>query len=97
MSRRLIDYLNVKNVFRNIVQNTQLAEVTFCENKDTLAVHLGVVNKDQKLDYFFIHGNSQVCRFLNDEDYRVMTTVPENLERHIMWDIEDFMKGKKIS
>lgn len=97
MSRRLVDYVNVRNVFKNIVANTQIAEITFAENKDTLAVHLGITHDNDKLDYFFIHGNTQVCRFLNDEDVRVMTTNPENLERHIIWDIEDFMRGKTIA
>lgn len=90
-------YKGVKTVFQNIAVNTQGINATFTENKDSAALSLKIERDKEHIDYYYIHGNSQVIRFVNDDDYRVMTTDPEKLGRHIVWDIEDFMKGKTIA
>ena len=50
-----------------------------------------------KIDYYYQFGDSQVHRFLNDQDERVMTINPEKLNNHVMMDINDFVRGKTIA
>lgn len=98
MSRYKIErYKGVKSVFQAIAVNTQGINATFTENEEVLALSLKIEKNDEHIDYYYIHGNIQVIRFVNNEDYKVMTTDPEKLGRHISWDIEDFMKGKAIA
>lgn len=98
MSYKLDRYIGVKSVFTAISTNQNIIETSFKENKDTLALCLEFTNsQNEKLDYYYIFGNSQVIRMTKENDIKVMTTNPERLHQHICWDIEDFIKGKEIS
>lgn len=96
MSRRLNDYNNVKEVFKNIANSSQLINITFKENQDNLATHLEIKKDNNTIDYYFIYGNTQVYRFFNDDNMKVISTNPKYLEQHIALNIEDFIKGKTI-
>lgn len=96
MNYNLRNYINVKNVFKNIIENTQLKEISFNENKENLALHLNITKDENKIDYYYVFGNSQVIRFYNENDLKVLTIVPKSLEQHIIFNIDDFMRGKKI-
>lgn len=98
MNNKLERYTGIKSVFKSLATDTQVAELSFIENRDTLTLHLSINGpENKKLEYYYIYGNLQVVRFDPDNEYRVMTTEPDKLHRHIRWDMEDFMNGKKIS
>ena len=102
MSYQLDRYVAVRSVFQYI---TGLADPTFCnkttykENKDSLALWLSVKEPEtnKQLDYYYLFGDSQVHRYVDEADPRVMTTDSKKLESHILMDITDFVKGKTIA
>lgn len=96
MNWRSKNYTNIKTVFENIKNNIQNIDISLSENRDALALKLSYKNDITKVDYYYVYGNSQVYRFINDNDYKVLTINPENLERHILIDIENFIKNKEI-
>lgn len=95
-------YRDIKNVFNNI---TSIGDPAFCnyvelkENSDALVLNFIVKSPmvEGKIDYYYQFGDSQVHRFLNDQDERVMTINPEKLHNHVMMDINDFVRGKAIA
>ena len=102
MSYQLDRYVAVRSVFQYI---TGLTDPTFCnmttykENKDSLALWLSVKEPEtnKQLDYYYLFGDAQVHRYVDEADPRVMTTDSKKLESHILMDINDFVKGKTIA
>ena len=101
MSYQLDRYVAVKNVFSYIVT---LQDLAFCnmtnykENKDTLALWLSVKDQNNKqLDYYYMFGNLQVHRYIDDKDPRVLDIDKDKLYKHILMDIGDFINGKVVA
>lgn len=107
MSYQLNRYVTVKNVFNYIAM---LQDPAFCnmtsykENKDALALWLSVKsrlpNKDQnnkQLDYYYVFGDLQVHRYIDDKDPRVLGIDEEKLCKHILMEIGDFINGKVVA
>ena len=107
MSYQLDKYVTVKNIFKYIVS---LQDPAFCnmtsykENKDALALWLSVKSrlpdKDQnnkQLDYYYMFGDLQVHRYIDDKDPRVLGIDENKLCKHILMEISDFVNGKVVA
>lgn len=101
MSYQLDRYVAVKNVFNYIVT---LQDPAFCnmtsykENKDALALWLSVKDQNNKqLDYYYMFGDLQVHRYIDDKDPKVLDIDKDKLCKHILMDIGDFINGKVVA
>ena len=101
MSYQLDRYVAVKNVFNYIVT---LQDPAFCnmtsykENKDALALWLSVKDQNNKqLDYYYMFGDLQVHRYIEDKDPKVLDIDKDKLCKHILMDIGDFINGKVVA
>lgn len=100
MSYQVDRYVAVRNVFSSIAA---ISDPAFCnktgykENKDSLALCLSVKSDDKQMDYYYLFGDSQVHRYVNDADHRVMSINSEKLQKHILMDIDDFVRGKTVA
>lgn len=107
MSYQLNRYVTVKNIFNYIVslQDPAFCNMTsFKENKDALALWLSVKrqlpDKDQnnkQLDYYYKFGDLQVHRYIDDKDPRVLGIDEDKLYKHILMEINDFIRGKVVA
>ena len=90
------NYSQIKQVFNKIVIECNNIKISFKENKDELAILLSIIKDERKMDYYYMYEDTQVHRYINDSDGRVLSINPEKLFRHILWDIDDFIKGKEV-
>lgn len=79
-------YLEVKQVFQKIAERISSAE--FNETIETSTLCLKVMHKGALLEYFYIKGNLQVYRYINEDNLTSLSSIPEQLERMILSDIE---------
>lgn len=79
-------YSEVKSVFENIAAKVTCA--TFNETPETSTMCLKVMHKSALLEYFYIKGNTQVYRYINEDNLTPLSSIPEQLERMILSDIE---------
>lgn len=79
-------YSEVKSVFENIVAKVICA--TFNETIETSTLCLKVMHKGALFEYFYIKGNLQVYRYINEDNLTSLSSIPEQLERMILSDIE---------
>ena len=100
MSYQLDRYVAIRNMFKTI---TTMAHPEFCnktsykENKDALALNLIIKSDDKQMNYYYLFGDSQAHRYINDSDHRVLSINPDFLYKHILMDIDDFVKGKVVA
>ncbi len=81
-----IRYSEVKSVFENIAAKVICA--TFNETPETSTMCLKVMHKGALLEYFYIKGNTQVYRYINEDNLTPLSSIPAQLERMILSDIE---------
>lgn len=101
MSYQLDRYVTVKNIFSYIAT---LQDPAFCnmtsykENKDALALWLSIKDQNNKqLDYYYMFGDLQIHRYIDDKDPRVLGIDKEKLCKHILMEIGDFINGKVVA
>ena len=79
-------YLEVKQVFQKMAE--RISSVEFNETIETSTLCLKVMHKGALLEYFYIKGNLQVYRYINEDNLTSLSSIPEQLERMILSDIE---------
>lgn len=79
-------YLEVKQVFEKI--SNRVIAAKFSETPETSTLCLKVMHKSALLEYFYIKGNLQVYRYVNEDNLTPLSSIPEQLERMILSDIE---------
>lgn len=79
-------YLEVKQVFEKI--SNRVISAKFSETPETSTLCLKVMHKSALLEYFYIKGNLQVYRYVNEDNLTPLSSIPEQLERMILSDIE---------
>ena len=79
-------YSEVKSVFENIAAKVTCA--TFNETPETSTMCLKIMHKAALFEYFYIKGNLQVYRYINEDNLTPLSSIPEQLERMILSDIE---------
>ena len=79
-------YLEVKQVFQKMAE--RISSAVFNETIETSTLCLKVMHKGALLEYFYIKGNLQVYRYINEDNLTSLSSIPEQLERMILSDIE---------
>lgn len=107
MNYQLKRYVTVKNVFNYIatLQDPAFCSmISFKENKDALALWLSIKSRlpikeqnNRQLDYYYMFGDLQVHRYIDDKDPRVLGIDEEKLCKHILMEIGDFINGKVVA
>ena len=79
------------------LQSSELpCEFSFKEDKDNLALHFSVKNKDRILDYYYCFGDFAIHRFINEEKEVLISRNPEIFSKIINRNIEEIINNTEV-
>lgn len=90
-------YSELKSYFMNNLQSSNLpCEFLFKEDKDNLALHFAVKDKDRVLDYYYCFGDFAIHRFENEKKEVLISKNPENFVKIISRNIKEIINNTEV-
>ena len=98
MNSNIEIYTTLRSYFMTNLRNSSLpCEFTFKEDKDNLALHFSVKNKDNILDYYYCFGDFAIHRFENESNEKLISKNPEFFVKIINRNIQEIINNTKVS